>query len=293
MLEIFSSLFRGENSLNSNYALNDSEEDYQDLQEVEDHMEQVDDIQDKICEILELNSISNISEDVETTSNLIFNNAQETRENKVKKYDMFSIEKFGNKKRGRTATNKKKRKEHGKSSEDNILTKIQVHYMKFIINFINMCNPLEGKKNKFKQFNYEDKRNTNSAHIKELEDSSLYDLLINTPISDKYTKANEYTNKKITDKLSEYKDDFFNKLFKMNYIEFFNYYYNDNKPSKEININGRTIKLTTKTKTKTETFYELIKKIKQKDKDKHYEELILNVAKKFYLNKMKHRKTVE
>ena len=204
---------------------------------------------------------------------------------------MFSIEKFGNKKRGRTATNKKKRKEHGKSSEDNILTKIQVHYMKFIINFINVCNPLEGKKNKFMQFNYEDKRNTNSAHIKELEDSSLYDLLINTPISDKYTKANEYTNKKITDKLSKYKDDFFNKLFKMNYIEFFNYYYNDNKPSKEININGRSIRLTTK--TKTETFYELIKKIKQKDKDKHYEELILGVAKKFYLNKMKHRKTVE
>jgi len=118
---------------------------------------------------------------------------------------------------------KKKRKEHGKFSEDNILTKIQVHYMKFIINFINVCNPLEGKKNKFMQFNYEDKRNTNSAHIKELEDSSLYVLLINTPISDKYTKANEYTNKKITDKLSEYKDDFFNKLFKMNYIEFFNY----------------------------------------------------------------------
>ena len=163
--------------------------------------------------------------------------------------------------------------------------------MKFIINFINVCNPLEGKKNKFMQFNYEDKRNTNSAHIKELEDSSLYDLLINTPISDKYTKANEYTNKKITDKLSKYKDDFFNKLFKMNYIEFFNYYYNDNKPSKEININGRSIRLTTK--TKTETFYELIKKIKQKDKDKHYEELILGVAKKFYLNKMKHRKTVE
>ena len=77
----------------------------------------------------------------------------------------------------------------------------------------------------------------------------------------------------------------------MNYIEFFDYYYNDNKPSKEININGRTIKLTTK--TKTETFYELIKKIKQKDKDKHYEELILNVTKKFYLNKMKHIKTVE
>jgi len=290
MLEIFSSIFRGDNSLNSNYALNGSEEDFEELQEVEDHTEQVDGIQDKICEILELNSISNISEDVETISNLIFNNPQETRENKVKKYDMFSIEKFGNKKRGRTATNKKKRRKHGIYSEDNILTKIQVHYMTFIINFINMCNPLKGKRNEFKKFNHKDKRNINSAHIKELENSSLYDLLINTPISYKYTKVNEYCNIKLADKISKYKDDFFNQILKMNYIDFFDYYYNDNKPSKEIIINGRIIKLSAG--AGTETFYELIKNKKQKYKDKHYEELILNVAKKFYLNKMKHRKNL-
>jgi hypothetical protein len=108
-------------------------------------------------------------------------------------------------------------------------------------------------------------------------------------VSDKYTRGNDDTNKKITDKLSKDKDDFFNKLFKMNYIEFFDYYYNNNKPSKKISIDNKTINLSTKTKT----FYELIKNIRQKYKDKHYEELILNATNKYYINKMKQRKKVE
>jgi hypothetical protein len=290
MLEIFSSIFKGENSLNLNCVFNESEEDYQDHQALEDQIGPVDDIQEQIYEVLETNSIPNLSEDVEKISNSIFNNnAKGTRENKDRKSDMFTVETFNNKKRGRTATNQNKRKKHDRYFEDNIITKIQVHYLTFIINFINVCNPLKGERNQLKQFNHEDKRNTNSAHIKELEDSSIYDLLINIPVSDKYTRGNDDANKKITDKLSKDKDDFFNKLFKMNYIEFFDYYYNNNKPLKNIIINNKTIKLS----TKTETFYELIKKIRQKYKDKHYEELILNATNKYYINKMKQRKKIE
>ena len=64
----------------------------------------------------------------------------------------FSIENFGKKKRGRPANNNTKRKPHTKNTEDNVITKIKTHYMKFIINFINDCINSKNKKKLFKHF---------------------------------------------------------------------------------------------------------------------------------------------
>ena len=75
---------------------------------------------------------SDSSESSISTFDLLFNNNKE-EDIKIYNYNkrcFFSIENFGKKKRGRPATNNSKRKPHTKNTEDNVITKIQAHYMK-------------------------------------------------------------------------------------------------------------------------------------------------------------------
>ena len=148
--------------------------------------------------------------------------------------------------------------------------------MKFIINLLNDCIPSNDKKTKsarFKHFNHQEKRNPNQIHIDELKNSTLNDLLNNICVSPKY-KCNEYANRKLVDKYTK-KNSFMKDLFKMGYLELFNYYYNGNKPTREIIINDKTIKLS----ENTETFFDLIEKNKN---DKKHIERILEVAEKIF-----------
>lgn len=224
---------------------------------------------------MNLNYSLNDTENFNSAFNLVFNNNIEEGNSDIEiKKPLFSTEVFGKKKRGRYAKNKSKRREHNKMTEDNVITKIQTHFMSFIIKFINDCINLKGQKNKFKKFNHKIKSNISKRHIKKLKDSSIKDLLKNIPISTKYKNHNEFINKNLVDKLS--KDSFFKGLFNMRYLDLFNYYYNNNRPLKEISINNKIIKLS----PKTETFYELI------EKHKDYKERILEVTEKIYINEI-------
>ena len=95
----------------------------------------------------------------------------------------------------------------------------------------------------------------------------------NICVSPKY-KCNEYANRKLVDKYTK-KNSFLKDLFKMEYLELFHYYYNGNKPTREIIINNKTIKLS----ENTETFFDLIEKNKN---DKKHIERILEVAEKIF-----------
>ena len=221
---------------------------------------------------------SDSSESSISTFDLLFNNNKE-EEIKIYNYNkrcFFSIENFGKKKRGRPATNNTKRKPHTKNTEDNVITKIKTHYMKFIINFINDCINSKNKKKLFKHFNHKDKSSPTRMHIKELQDSSISDLLMNIQFSTKYkkNKKNAEFNRKLLEKLSK-DNTFFTRLFKMEYLELFDYYYNGNKPTKKIVIDDQTIKLS----ESTTTFFDLIQKNKD---DKEHKERILEVAEKIF-----------
>ena len=61
----------------------------------------------------------------------------------------------------------------------------------------------------------------------------------------------------------------------MEYSELFNYYYNGNRPTREIIINDRKIKLSKETKT----FYDLIE---NKNNDKKHKERILEITEKIF-----------
>ena len=221
---------------------------------------------------------SDSSESSISTFDLLFNNNKE-EDIKIYNYNkrsFFSIENFGKKKRGRPATNNSKRKPHTKNTEDNVITKIKTHYMKFIINFINDCINSKNKKKLFKHFNHKDKSSPTRMHIKELQDSSISDLLMNIQFSTKYkqNKKNAEFNRKLVEKLSK-DNTFFTRLFKMEYLELFDYYYNGNKPTKKIVIDDQTIKLS----ESTTTFFDLIQKNKD---DKEHKERILEVAEKIF-----------
>ena len=221
---------------------------------------------------------SDSSESSISTLDLLFNNNKE-EDTKIyydNKRRFFSIENFGRKKRGRPATNNTKRKPHTKNTEDNVITKIKTHYMKFIINFINDCINSKNKKKLFKHFNHKDKSSPTRMHIKELQDSSISDLLMNIQFSTKYkkNKKNAEFNRKLVEKLSK-DNTFFTRLFKMEYLELFDYYYNGNKPTKNIVIDDQTIKLS----ESTTTFFDLIQKNKV---DKEHKERILEVAEKIF-----------
>ena len=221
---------------------------------------------------------SDSSESSISTFDLLFNNNKE-EDIKIYNYNkrcFFSIENFGRKKRGRPATNNTKRKPHTKNTEDNVITKIKTHYMKFIINFINDCINSKNKKKLFKHFNHKDKSSPTRMHIKELQDSSISDLLMNIQFSTKYkkNKKNAEFNRKLVEKLSK-DNTFFTRLFKMEYLELFDYYYNGNKPTKKIVIDDQTIKLS----ESTTTFFDLIQKNKV---DKEHKERILEVAEKIF-----------
>ena len=221
---------------------------------------------------------SDSSESSISTFDLLFNNNKE-EDIKIYNYNkrcFFSIENFGKKKRGRPATNNTKRKPHTKNTEDNVITKIKTHYMKFIINFINDCINSKNKKKLFKHFIHKDKSSPTRMHIKELQDSSISDLLMNIQYSTKYkkNKKNAEFNRKLLEKLSK-DNTFFTRLFKMEYLELFDYYYNGNKPTKKIVIDDQTIKLS----ESTTTFFDLIQKNKV---DKEHKERILEVAEKIF-----------
>ena len=118
-------------------------------------------------------------------------------------------------KRGRKPENNSKKETHDSKSYDNILIKIQVHYMNFIISFINDCIRAFNKSKKlfFKKFNTDIKKKISKMSFDSIKNSTINEILSNIKISRKYKKFDPYYNKVNLNILL--KDDWFKKLFGM------------------------------------------------------------------------------
>ena len=197
---------------------------------------------------------------------------------------IFKTEKaFLKKKRGRKIVKEKKNQTHTSFSFDNIITKVQIHFMNFFISFLNECvsNFSTDKIIKFFKFAYSLKSNSTNNHIQEIKNYTIRELLERWNISDKYRKYKKDINKRNVEKLVN-KNPFFEKLFQKNYLDFFLLYFNDEQPLEELIINGKIIRLSKKTKN----FYYLL----QKDKDSKeyilkYTKMIYPIKKDSFLNK--------
>ena len=177
------------------------------------------------------------------------------------------------KKRGRKQNNRNN-KIHTGFDDDNVLRKIQVSFISFIINFVNdIISTFITAKDLplFKSIDYKLKKNVNHEYFKNLKQLKIADILQMRP-SPKLKKHNNDINKNIYNQVCQL-IPFMKDFLEFNYINFFKeYFYSYNKI---FIINGKEIHLSEKTKT----FQDLILK------NVIYKEKLINVAMSYFLEK--------
>ena len=180
-----------------------------------------------------------------------------------------------NKKRGRKPKKVTKRI-HNALDQDNIIRKIQVHFLSFIIFF---CNDLiqaifpNNKDLVFKNIVYEIKKTVNHAYIENLKSKSIGDIL-QLKASPKNKKFNDNINKIIFDKICSL-NPFLKKFFEISYLDMFNNYYCKNE--REIDVEGYHVKLSNRTRL----FIDLI------EKNQSSKQVIEEIAERYFFNKEK------
>ena len=117
----------------------------------------------------------------------------------------------------------KNAKVHNIFSQDNLLRKIQIHYLNFIISFLNnIIKHLNYDDKKFLKLNYEFKKNVSKNFFNTLKEKTIGEIITNK-ISIKYKKHEKNTNDIIYQELKENK--VLNNLFSENYLKFFKKFY--------------------------------------------------------------------
>ena len=203
-------------------------------------------------------------------------------ENKNTQIFKTKVIKMIKKKRGRRPTNNNiNKKEHTSGDFDNILRKIQVNFLNFIISIINeiIYSFLGNKLLCLCKFNYDQKKDVTFENVEALKNCSIKDLILKIKASPKYTtmrlnknnKNNENINEQKFDKLCKY--SWFNGIINKTFLDFFDIYYNEGKPLKGVLIGDKIINL-----KRTKNFYHLLK-----DTEEHKEK-ILEIIKTVYLD---------
>ena len=172
----------------------------------------------------------------------------------------------------------------GKNLFNNVLKKIQVHFITFIINLSNdaIKIALENKKDFFFiDIDYKIKSTINFNFFENLKSLKIKDIILN-PNSKKFKLYPEDYNEMVYNEiinLSEWLQEFLN----MDYLTLFEIYFNNGKQLNKIEFNGKEIILENKTKP----FYELIKKY-----ESPLVEIIINFTKTAYFGEKDAKKTI-
>ena len=158
-------------------------------------------------------------------------------------------------------------KKHTALDDDNILRKIQVQFISFIIYYSNdvVSYFIADHKNKlyFQDIEYEKKKRDKLDCVESLKKETIQDIL-KYKITPKIKKKRENENEKII-KIVLTKCPSLKEFFETNYLNLFKqYYFNKNN---DFEVNGQIIPLSAKTKKKTFSYlleknYSLKEKIK-------------------------------
>ena len=142
-------------------------------------------------------------------------------------------------------------KKHTASDDDNILRKVQVQYISFIIHCSNDMVSLfvDDYKNNpcFKDVDYKLKKVVNHKNVENLKKMTIGEI-IQFKITPKIKKKEKNENEKSLKLILE-KCPFLQKYFETNYLDFFRQYYKNEFDYFE--VNGQIIPFSEKTKTKT------------------------------------------
>jgi len=169
----------------------------------------------------------------------------------------FIIDKIKKKaKRGRQRTKNSKKGVHDDTRFDNLIRKIQVHFFSFVIAFCNDAfkKVFKYSNGSFKNINHKNKITVNFDYTYGLRSLCIKDLL-KMKISEKYTRYKEFYNEELLKKI-ECSSQWLDRLFQMNYLKLFSYYYNKGRPLDKIVFENEEVILSKETKS----FYYLIEK---------------------------------
>ena len=145
---------------------------------------------------------------------------------------------------------------HDKNSSDNLKRKIHVHFLSFIVSYLNEILKNLNYKQRFLQLDYGFKKNINNEYFKYIKKQSIGDIICNR-ISYKYKLEKKYYNKKIYEQIKE--NEILNKIFSQSYLNLFkNIYYKSNNiiSLKEYGLN-KNIFLSTKVKMYKDLLYNI------------------------------------
>ena len=179
------------------------------------------------------------------------------------------------KKRGRPTITNKGKIVHSSSCIDNIISKIQIHFLNFLISFIN--DSIKGfygyQKFEFLNFSHKEKSKVSFDYLNEIKNSTIGELLLKINISSKYKRNKGINiNKNNFEQLEQ--NPFFKSVFNIKFLALFSKYFNNRLPLNEILIEDKKISLSPNTKS----FSELLEKNMESKND------IIDIAEKFYIN---------
>ena len=179
----------------------------------------------------------------------------------------------------------KKIKSHDENRTDNILRKIQSHYLSFIESYLNEILEYFGYKERFQRLDYKFKKKIKKKFVKSLNEKTIGEIISNK-ISIKYRYKKEDFNQKLLDKLKK-DNKVLNNIFSQNYLTVFQkvYYKNKNKinlkdfgldEDKDIILSGK-VKMFKDLLSKNKNSFLHVNKINKYIKINYYPELIFSL----------------
>ena len=185
-------------------------------------------------------------------------------ENNLSKSDSNEILKK-KKGRGRIIKIESNAKIHDKFSTDNLLRKIQVHYLNFIVAFLNDILDKLKIKQKFLKLDYEVKKNVNKKYVESLKKQNIGEIICHK-ISVKYRHQDENANMKIYEIIKE--NEVLNKILSENYLKLFKKIYY--KSNNIINLKEYGLDENIVLSKKVKMFKDLLKDNEALDENKEY-----------------------
>ena len=186
----------------------------------------------------------------------------------------FLSQKFIKQKRGRKkkCTNKKI---HDKYTIDNVLRKLQVNYLTFIVSYINEILEILGYKEKFFNLDYSIKKDINKKNVRFLNKQNIGEIIC-IQKSHKY-KINKESNTNIYEKIKQKNDKVLTKIFSENYAELFWKIYYQN--CKTINLKEYGLEKEICLSQKVKMFEDLLKQSKDSETSiEQYKQQLINCA---------------
>ena len=200
----------------------------------------------------------------------------EIKEKKKESYK-FNIKK--KRKRGKERQKKQKyMRIHSQYASDNLLRQINVHFLTFIVSFLNLILDKYNYKEKFFQLNYTFKKKINKASLKVLKQTTI-DKIICNEISNRYKEDSKY-NERIYNKIKSNEE--INKILSDNYLNVFKNFYLKN--NKIINLKAYKIDKEISLSNNAKTFNDLLLKKGEGGINKKYIIYLKKCIKKYFLN---------